>query len=110
MSNDERCKERTFNEWHHNQCSRKAWKDGYCKQHHPDTVKAREEASNKKYEERKKQQPWYKLGLVLAAINDDALANASVEQWGADAIRDIAHHTIDTYRDALRERIEKEAQ
>lgn len=33
------------------QCTRNASKDGYCGQHHPDAVKARQEASNKKWEE-----------------------------------------------------------
>jgi hypothetical protein len=32
------------------QCSRKPWRDGYCKQHHPDTVKARNEASQARYD------------------------------------------------------------
>tara|TARA_A100000171_G_scaffold53079_1_gene76398 strand:- start:65606 stop:65977 length:372 start_codon:yes stop_codon:yes gene_type:complete len=27
--------------WHSKQCSRKVWKDGFCKQHHPDTVRER---------------------------------------------------------------------
>ena len=31
------------------QCSRKAKVDGYCKQHHPDAKKARDEASMKKF-------------------------------------------------------------
>jgi len=30
-------------------CSRRAVKDGYCKQHHPDTVKAREDARSAKW-------------------------------------------------------------
>lgn len=46
----DRCKERVregglhWTRWH--QCSRKAKQDGYCKQHHPDAVKARLDASN----------------------------------------------------------------
>ena len=40
------------------QCSRKAVKDGYCKQHHPDTIKARQEASTKRYEEQRAKSPW----------------------------------------------------
>lgn len=34
------------------QCSRKAVQDGYCKQHHPDNVKVRQEQNMQKYQER----------------------------------------------------------
>ena len=40
--------------WYSRQCYRKSVKDGYCKQHHPDSVKARREASIKRYEEKQK--------------------------------------------------------
>jgi len=30
--------------FHHYQCSRKIWKDDRCKQHHPDTIKEKQEA------------------------------------------------------------------
>ncbi len=36
--------------WSRSTCSRKAKKDGYCKQHHPDTIKARRIAANEKYQ------------------------------------------------------------
>lgn len=37
-----RCKERVWNgQFSDYPCSRKDWKDGYCKQHHPDSVKKR---------------------------------------------------------------------
>jgi len=49
--NKERCKERVFSGWNNYQCSRKPVKDGYCKQHHPDTIKARKEKSEQKYKE-----------------------------------------------------------
>lgn len=39
-------------------CSRKAWKDGYCKQHHPESVKARQEKSETLYREKLKNSPW----------------------------------------------------
>ena len=47
--------------WHHYKCSRNAWKDGYCKQHHPDTVKVREQAKRERWEEKCKQSSWYRL-------------------------------------------------
>lgn len=42
-------------------CSFKAWKDGYCKIHHPDTVKARREKQEKKYEEERAKSPYVLL-------------------------------------------------
>lgn len=37
-----RCKERVWNgQFSDYPCSRKDWKDGFCKQHHPDSVKKR---------------------------------------------------------------------
>jgi hypothetical protein len=35
--------------WRPRKCSRAAWTDGWCKQHHPDTVKARNKASKAKF-------------------------------------------------------------
>lgn len=49
-----RCKERVWPPpgWHSYQCTRKVWKDGYCKQHHPDSVKKRrEETENRRHEQ-----------------------------------------------------------
>lgn len=38
----EQCKERIYDDWGRSrQCSRASVLDGYCKQHHPDTAKAR---------------------------------------------------------------------
>jgi hypothetical protein len=31
------------------ECFRKAWKDGYCKQHHPETIKAKKVKEHEKY-------------------------------------------------------------
>ena len=42
-------------------CGRKVWKDGFCKIHHPESVKARQDRADARWEERKKQLPWYKL-------------------------------------------------
>lgn len=51
-------------------CSRKAWKDGYCKQHHPESVAKRQEESKRKYEEKKKQSAWYKLTEAKKRIKE----------------------------------------
>ncbi|MHA1345016.1 MAG: hypothetical protein ACTSO3_01315 [Candidatus Heimdallarchaeaceae archaeon] len=47
--------------WHRYQCSRKTVKDGFCKQHHPDSVKKREEEKERKFLEKQKNSPWHRL-------------------------------------------------
>lgn len=47
----EQCKEMVMKGFHSYQCSRKAVKDGYCRQHHPDAVKKQHEESEKRYQE-----------------------------------------------------------
>ena len=50
------------------QCNRKIWKDGFCKQHHPDTVAERDRKSTERYEAKKKQSAWYRLDEALKRI------------------------------------------
>jgi len=38
--------------FHGYQCTRKAWKDGFCKTHHPESVKARQEKSDAHFKEK----------------------------------------------------------
>ena len=59
--NSKRCKANVWVGFHTHQCLRIAWKDGYCKQHHPDNVKQRQEESMARYEEKEKQHLPYKL-------------------------------------------------
>ena len=53
-------------------CSRKIWKDGYCKQHHPDTVAERNRKADirreAKWAEQKANDPWRKLEVANARI------------------------------------------
>lgn len=50
----EKCKQRVHNDFSvtFRSCGRLAVKDGYCKQHHPDTVAKRREASDARWRER----------------------------------------------------------
>lgn len=48
----EQCKQTRMDGYHQVGCSRKAKRDGYCTQHHPDTVKARREESSRKWKEK----------------------------------------------------------
>lgn len=57
------CKEQVMDRtgFHPYQCTRKEWKDGYCKQHHPETVAKRETEKEKRREEKKQNSSWYRL-------------------------------------------------
>ena len=63
LTNPCRCKQTIYKgTWARaSQCSRKATKDGYCKQHHPDAVAKRNKEVEERYEAKRKQSPWYKL-------------------------------------------------
>ena len=64
------CKESIMTGFHSHQCSRRDWKDGYCKQHHPDSVRARQEKSMRKYEEKVKNSPWNQLKETRALLTE----------------------------------------
>jgi hypothetical protein len=71
MTDDrERCKDSVWDGWTRRRCSRKAWKDGYCKQHHPDSVKRRREESERRYEERWRQNPVNQLSRRVKQLED----------------------------------------
>ena len=78
------------------QCLRKVWKDGRCKQHHPDAERARAEASHARYSEQLKNTPSEKLKE----------ANASIERLTA-GMRDLvkAMITLQTYFNATKDSI-----
>ena len=51
----EKCKKRVYGDTYRDRsCSRNAVKDGYCLQHHPDSVSKRREKSDALYEENRK--------------------------------------------------------
>ncbi len=69
---NKKCKKRVYQGWHDYPCSRKAIKDGYCKQHHPDSVKARQEKSDKRYrEEGYRRAKMYAFSFVEEATEED---------------------------------------
>lgn len=65
-----RCKETVWDakSWHKYQCSRKAVKDGYCKQHHPDSVAERQRKAEAAYEEKRKKEPWFIVGELRKKV------------------------------------------
>jgi hypothetical protein len=54
--------------FYYHQCTRKPWKDGKCKVHHPDNIKAREEAREAESKQRWENSPTMKLVAALEKI------------------------------------------
>ena len=50
------------------QCSRKPWKDGWCKQHHPDTEAARRKQSEEEYHRKFERSPSRQLQKAYEEI------------------------------------------
>jgi hypothetical protein len=46
-----RCMESIFRDYHSSQCHSKIWKDGRCKIHHPETIKAKDEKRQARWAE-----------------------------------------------------------
>lgn len=63
--NPDKCKEVVntpgMRGFHYHQCMLPVVKDGYCRLHHPDAVKAREEAVRKRHEENFANSPYMRL-------------------------------------------------
>lgn len=76
------CQKRVYDErgFHSSRCSRKAVRDGWCKQHHPDAVKARQEKSEKEYREKWNKSPEMCLQRALKRIGELELKIASLEE------------------------------
>lgn len=74
MEKCEKCNQGIMDRYHMRQCQRTAWKDGKCRQHHPDTIKIRDDERQKIYEEKQKQRPWY-----LMKQKDEEIAKLTAE-------------------------------
>jgi len=67
---EERCKSRVWpsGSMRDYPCSRNAWKDGFCKQHHPDTVKARREKQESELREKRESDPFNKMAKKVKEL------------------------------------------
>ena len=97
----ERCKETVYpNErygaFHGHQCTRKAVKDGYCKIHHPDSVRKRQEISAKRYNERIEQSEYAQLKRAREEIErlTQQLEEAKRDAERLNALINNSHWTI----------------
>lgn len=96
-----RCKEyvaRYFGGWpEFNQCSRRATRDGYCGQHHPDAVKARVEASSKrfqaKFQQRLDDEQRDSRALAAADRLADEIARL-IEAWNIEEEHSTTPHAV----------------
>jgi len=69
----ERCKEQVHNEGRSvgfHRCTRKAVRDGFCNQHHPDTVAERQEAAMARYREAREKDPAVRLEKLTQLLNE----------------------------------------
>ena len=69
----DRCKasvsgEGRYGSFHAHQCSRKPWKDGWCKQHHPDAEAERRVQSEARWQQRRERSPSFRLARAHEEI------------------------------------------
>jgi len=69
MFDGKKCNFKVFDGWHYHPCSRNEWKDGYCKQHHPDSVAKRQQEAKARYEAKRKVDPYYQYFQVRDMLN-----------------------------------------
>ena len=87
-----RCKEwvNTGDSWSSgHQCRFKVWEDGYCRQHHPDTVSERRRKSNEKRAQEWANSPHVKLGTAEARVKELEAENERLRE----ALTWYAEHT-----------------
>jgi hypothetical protein len=70
----DRCSKKVFpNErwgaFHPHQCNRKIWKDGFCKQHHPETEEARYKKAESRWQKKRNNEPIFLLRKSLDKAN-----------------------------------------
>jgi hypothetical protein len=77
----ERCKKKIWQGWRYTQCSRNAWKDGFCKQHHPESVQAREEKSQAAWKAKQNNSPWAHLARAQERIKELEIENQNLKEF-----------------------------
>lgn len=55
----QKCREQIMDGYTLRSCTRNAARDGYCNQHHPDTIKARQKESEKRFQAKREKDPLY---------------------------------------------------
>lgn len=83
------------------QCSRKPWKDGWCKQHHPDSEAKRREESMRRYQAKFANSPTAKLVKVVEQRNALLAACKIAYGWLTETSDVEVGEVIDTLNDAI---------
>jgi hypothetical protein len=82
---ESRCKKRVYDQgcwdFHGHQCTRKVWKDGFCKQHHPNTEKMRRVEAERKLEKKWEKDP---VNILRKALEK---AQAQIKELEAENAR-----------------------
>jgi hypothetical protein len=60
-----KCKKDVFEGFNFHLCTRNSWKDGWCKQHHPESVEKRKKEQSDKWE---RERIWQKENSVNALL------------------------------------------
>ena len=86
MTEKQKCRADVHRGYHSSPCLRNAWKDGYCKQHHPDTVAARDAAAKKRFDAKWANHPIARLGKAQARISTLEAEVAELRERLASAV------------------------
>lgn len=54
--------------WRTYQCQRNATRDGFCKQHHPDSVAERDRQKDERFKKKQESSPWHRLARANEEI------------------------------------------
>jgi hypothetical protein len=93
----DRCKEDIWDRYTYKtyRCARNAVKDGFCKQHHPDAVKARQEKSAKLYAEKREKDP---LRIAYKEIDQLRAQLASAQAEKVELVKQLAEQIRECQR------------
>lgn len=85
--NPENCKASVSSRagWMIHQCSRKIWKDGWCKQHHPESIAERDRKTDERYETKRANSVYGRLERCQAKLTKAMEILIECEKtWGCD--------------------------
>lgn len=100
---NERCEGIIFDGWNGSRrCSRTPWKDGYCKQHHPDTERERREAKRATRDARARTQE------AIRHVSEcrDAIVEAAINFVEGEPQAVLLKNAVRAFREAQRKAIE----
>ena len=88
------CKQHVFSgersDFGGHRCMKIVWKDGYCKVHHPESVKIRGDKADERWEIKQMNSPWKKL---TAAENRVKELEREIE-YCKDKVRELENRTL----------------